>query len=38
MRASWTGMLCIETANVRERAVRLEPGSHHTMTADIAVG
>jgi glucose-6-phosphate 1-epimerase len=33
----WPGMLCIETANVRDRAVRLEPGSHHTMTADIAI-
>ena len=33
----WPGMLCIETANVRDRAVRLEPGSHHTMNADIAV-
>lgn len=33
----WTGMLCIETANVRDRAVRLEPGSHHTMTAEITV-
>jgi glucose-6-phosphate 1-epimerase len=33
----WPGMLCIETANVGERAVRLEPGSHHTMTATITV-
>jgi D-hexose-6-phosphate mutarotase len=31
----WPEMLCIETANVRERAVRLEPGSHHTMSAYI---
>jgi D-hexose-6-phosphate mutarotase len=31
----WPEMLCIETANVRERAVRLEPGSHHTMSAQI---
>lgn len=31
----WPGMLCIETANVRDRAVRLEPGSHHTMSAHI---
>ena len=33
----WTGMLCIETANVREHAVTLEPGSHHLMTATITV-
>ena len=33
----WPSMLCIETANVREAAVPLEPGSHHTMTAVIAV-
>jgi glucose-6-phosphate 1-epimerase len=33
----WTEMLCIETANVRERAVILEPGSHHLMTATITV-
>lgn len=31
----WPGMLCIETANVRDRAVRLESGSHHTMSAHI---
>ena len=29
-------MLCIETANVRDAAVALEPGSHHTMTAVVA--
>ncbi len=34
----WPSMLCIETANVRDAAVPLEPGSHHTMTAVIAVG
>ncbi len=33
----WTGMVCIETANVGQSAVRLEPDSHHTMTAVIAV-
>ena len=33
----WTEMVCIETANVRERAVTLEPGSHHLMTAAITV-
>ena len=31
----WRQMLCIETANVRDRAVRLEPGSHHTMSAHV---
>lgn len=31
----WPGMLCIEPANVRDRAVRLEPGSHHTMSAHV---
>ncbi len=31
----WPGMLCVETANVRDRAVRLEPGSHHTMAAHV---
>lgn len=36
--AEWPSMLCIETANVRDAAVRLEPGSHHTMTAVIGVG
>lgn len=34
----WPGMLCIETANVGEAAVTLEPGSHHRTTALIAVG
>lgn len=33
----WTEMLCIETANVRDRGVALEPGSHHTMSAEIRV-
>jgi D-hexose-6-phosphate mutarotase len=33
----WPGMLCIETANVRDAAVELEPGSHHTMTALVTV-
>ena len=33
----WPSMLCIETANVRDAAVRLEPGSHHTMTAVVAI-
>jgi glucose-6-phosphate 1-epimerase len=33
----WPGMLCVETANVGEAAVALEPGSHHLMTALIDV-
>jgi D-hexose-6-phosphate mutarotase len=33
----WPEMLCIETANVRERAVMLEPGSHHSMRATVAL-
>lgn len=33
----WPSMLCIETANVRDAAVSLEPGSHHTMTAVITL-
>ena len=33
----WPSMLCIETANVRDAAVRLEPGSHHRMTAVMGV-
>ena len=33
----WPSMLCIETANVRDAAVALEPGSHHTMTAVVEV-
>jgi glucose-6-phosphate 1-epimerase len=34
----WIEMLCIETANVRERAVTLEPGSHHSMRAAVGLG
>lgn len=33
----WPGMLCIETANVGERAVRLEAGQTHRMRAYIGV-
>jgi D-hexose-6-phosphate mutarotase len=33
----WPEMLCIETANVRERAVTLEAGSHHSMKASISL-
>ena len=29
----WTGMLCVETCNIRDDAVRLEPGQSHTMSA-----
>jgi len=33
----WPSMLCVETANVRDAAIELQPGSHHTMTAGITV-
>jgi len=33
----WPGMLCVETANVAENAVTLQPGSQHAMTASISV-
>jgi D-hexose-6-phosphate mutarotase len=33
----WPGMICVETANVAESAVRLEPGGTHTMRAVISV-
>jgi len=33
----WTGMVCVETCNVGEAAIRLEPGAQHTMTATIEV-
>jgi len=33
----WPGMLCIETANVAENALSLEPGQSHTMTSAIAL-
>ncbi len=33
----WTGMLCVETANVKADAVTLEPGARHTMTARMSV-
>jgi glucose-6-phosphate 1-epimerase len=29
--AEWPGMLCIETANVAEHAVTLQPGQHHEL-------
>jgi glucose-6-phosphate 1-epimerase len=33
----WPGMLCVETANVRENCITLAPGAAHTMTATVAV-
>ncbi len=33
----WPRMVCIETANAFENAVRLEPGASHRMTVGIAV-
>lgn len=33
----WTGMVCVETCNVRDAAVRLAPGVSHTMTATLDV-
>ncbi|ACV81096.1 D-hexose-6-phosphate mutarotase [Nakamurella multipartita] len=33
----WTGMVCVETANVKADAVTLEPGATHTMTAYITI-
>ncbi|MCC6512057.1 MAG: D-hexose-6-phosphate mutarotase [Pirellulaceae bacterium] len=33
----WTGMLCIETANVGHNAIVLQPGGHHTTTAELTV-
>jgi glucose-6-phosphate 1-epimerase len=32
----WTTMVCVETANVAENAVHLEPGGSHTMTATVS--
>lgn len=33
----WQGMLCVETANVGDRAVTLAPGESHRMTAALSV-
>jgi glucose-6-phosphate 1-epimerase len=33
----WPQMVCVETANVRAAAVRLEPAASHTMRAELAV-
>lgn len=35
--AAWHGMLCVETANVGEAAIRLAPGEAHTLEARISV-
>lgn len=32
----WRRMVCVETANVRDAAIRLEPGASHTMRAEIS--
>lgn len=34
----WQQMVCIEAANVRATALRLEPGTAHTMVQAISVG
>ena len=31
----WPGMLCVETANIRENRVRLQPGQQHTLRTTI---
>jgi glucose-6-phosphate 1-epimerase len=33
----WTGMCCVETCNVRDSRVRLDPGGRHTMSATTTV-
>ncbi len=33
----WPGMVCIETANVGENAIQIEPGQRHEMSAAISV-
>ncbi len=33
----WPGMLCIETANVSDNAIELQPGQTHVMSAQIRV-
>lgn len=33
----WTGMLCVETCNVRDAAIVLDAGRSHTMTVAVAV-
>lgn len=34
----WPGMVCVETANVKNDAVHLPPGGRHVMTATIKAG
>jgi glucose-6-phosphate 1-epimerase len=34
---AWRSMLCVETANAADNAVRLEPGQRHEMSARLAV-
>lgn len=33
----WRRMVCVETANVRDAAVRLEPGESHTLQATVSI-
>jgi glucose-6-phosphate 1-epimerase len=33
----WRRMVCVETANVRDAAVRLDPGATHSMSVDISI-
>ena len=33
----WPGMVCVETANVEDAAIRLAPGERHRMTLTLAV-
>jgi len=33
----WQRMLCVETGNIRDAAIRLEPGAVHTMVATLEV-
>jgi len=34
----WQTMVCVETCNIRDATVRLNPGESHTMTATIELG
>lgn len=35
--AAWNGFVCVETGNVREHAITLQPGESHTMTMVVDV-
>jgi glucose-6-phosphate 1-epimerase len=35
--AEWNSMVCVETANVGDDAIRLEPGASHRMTVQVSV-